>query len=113
MKKAEKVVVGDWRITSMEMWDADYFDMEVPAHITIRENLQGEFQFGLVQGGLDARVGVSAGIARVEFSWEGNDENDPASGRGWMQVQGDQAQGRIYLYRGDDSGFTAVRRSGK
>lgn len=32
MKKAEKVVVGDWRITSMEMWDADYFDMEVPAH---------------------------------------------------------------------------------
>ena len=111
MKKAEKVVVGDWRITSMEMWDADYFDMEVPAHITIREDLLGQFQFGLVQGGLDARVSVSAGVARVEFSWEGCDENDPASGRGWMEVQGDRAKGRIYLHQGDDSDFTAVRPS--
>ena len=113
MKKAEKVVVCDWRITSMEMWDADYFDMEVLAHITIREDLLGQFQFGLVQGGLDARVSVSAGVARVEFSWEGGDENDPASGRGWMEVNGDQAEGRIYLHQGDDSGFTAVRRSSK
>ncbi len=113
MKKTEKVVVGDWRITSMEMWDADYFDMEVSAYITIREDLLGEFQFGLVQGGLDARVSVSAGVARVEFSWEGGDENDPASGRGWMEVKGDQAKGRIFLHQGDDSDFTAVRRSGK
>ena len=83
--------------------------MEVPAHSTIREDLLGEFQVGLVQGGLDARV--SAGVARVEFSWEGGDENDPASGRGWMEVKGDQAKGRIFLHQGDDSDFTAVRRS--
>ena len=25
MKKAEKLVVGTWRITGMEVWDADYF----------------------------------------------------------------------------------------
>jgi hypothetical protein len=43
--------VGRWRITSMEMWDADYFDMEVPAYLQIRPNLQGEFQFGLVTSG--------------------------------------------------------------
>jgi len=85
----------------------------VPAHITIREDLLGEFQFGLVQGGLDARVSVTDGIARVEFSWEGCDESDPASGRGWMQVKGDQVKGRIYLHQGDDSDFTAVRRSSK
>ena len=47
---------GTWRITEMEMWDAEYFDMEVPAHITIREDLTGEFQFGLVQG--DAMIVV-------------------------------------------------------
>ena len=43
MKKGEKTVVGTWRITSMEVWDADYFDMETPAHMTIRADLAGEF----------------------------------------------------------------------
>lgn len=39
MKKMGKAVIGNWRITSMEVWDANYFDMEVPAHITIRKDL--------------------------------------------------------------------------
>ncbi len=109
MKKSEKIVVGDWRITAMEVWDAAYFDMEVPAHITIRSDLTGEFQFGLVQGDIDARVSVADGLARVEFSWSGVDENDPMSGRGWMRVTGDQAEGRLFIHLGDDSAFTAVR----
>lgn len=109
MKKAEKAVLGTWRITSMEVWDADYFDMEAPAHITLRADLTGDFQFGLVQGGLDARVSSVDGVTRVEFSWSGADENDPMSGRGWFVVTGDQAKGRIFIHLGDDSGFTAVR----
>lgn len=109
MKRAERLVVDTWRITSMEAWDADYFDMEAPAHVTIRAELTGAFQFGLVQGDIDARVGVVDGVVRVEFSWSGFDENDPMSGRGWMAVTGDQAAGRIFIHLGDDSGFTAVR----
>jgi hypothetical protein len=109
MKKTEKLVVGIWRITGMEVWDADYFDMEVAAHVTIRNDLTGEFQFGLVQGDIDARVADIGGVARVEFSWSGADENDPMSGRGWMDVTGDQAQGRIFIHLGDDSAFTSVR----
>lgn len=111
MKKAEKVVVGAWRITRMEVWDADYFDLEVPAHITIRNDLTGDFQFGLVQGGFDARVSLADDVARVEFSWSGFDENDPMSGRGWMQVTGDLAEGRFFIHLGDDSAFTAVRQT--
>lgn len=87
MKKAEKAVLGTWRITGMEVWDTDYFDMEAPAHITIRSDLTGEFQFGLVQGDLDARVSSVDGVARVEFSCSGVDENDPVSRRGWMVAQ--------------------------
>lgn len=113
MKKTEKVVLGRWRITGMEMWDVDYYDMEVPAYLAIRDNLLGEFQFGLVQGSLDARVSVVDGLARVEFSWEGCDENDPASGRGWMVVKGDQAEGRFFFHLGDDSSFTAVRQDSR
>lgn len=109
MKKSEKVVVGTWRITGMEVWDADYFDMEAPAHITVCEDLTGTFRFGLVQGDIDARVGEIDGVSRVEFSWSGADESDPASGRGWFDVTRDQARGRIFIHMGDDSGFTAIR----
>ena len=109
MNQSAKAVVGTWRITSMETWDADYFDMEVLAHITIREDLTGEFQFGLVQGEIDARVSLVDGVAHAEFSWAGIDENDPMSGRGRMAVTSDQAQGRIFIHLGDDSGFTAIR----
>ena len=104
-----KKVVGTWRITSMEVWDAVYFDMEAPAHITIRRDLTGEFQFGLVRGDLDARVSSVDGVSRVEFSWSGVDENDPVSGRCWMVVTGDQTEGRIFIHFGDDSAFTAMR----
>ena len=113
MNQSAKAVVGTWRITSMETWDADYFDMEVLAHITIREDLTGEFQFGLVQGDIDARVSLADGVARAEFSWAGFDENDPMSGRGWMEVTSDQAQGRIFIHLGDDSAFTALRQKSK
>lgn len=109
MKKFEKTVLGTWRITAMEFWDADFFDMEAPAHISIRDDLTGAFQFGLVQGDIDARVGVVDGVTRIEFSWSGSDENDPVSGRGWLEVTGDQAQGRIITDLGDNSAFTAVR----
>ena len=41
MKKAVQAFAGAWRITGMEVWDVDYFDMEVPAHITIRKDPGG------------------------------------------------------------------------
>lgn len=109
MKKFANIFIGKWRITEMESWDADYFDMEVPAHITIRKDLTGEFQFGLVQGKLDGRVEPNGDATRFEFSWSGFDENDPMTGRGWLQVIGDQAEGRIFMHLGDDSGLKAVR----
>jgi len=41
VKKMEKLVLGNWRITGMEVWDADYFDIEAPAYITIHKDLTG------------------------------------------------------------------------
>jgi len=46
----------------------------------------------------------------VEFTWEGNDESDPASGRGWAALEEDGSlRGHIYFHLVDDSGFRAVR----
>lgn len=109
MKKGAKALVGNWRITDMEVWGTDYLDMEVPAYITIRSDLTGEFQFGLVQGDIDARLEVIEGVARMDFSWSGFEENDPVSGRGRMAVTGEQAAGRIFIHLGDESGFTVER----
>ena len=39
---------GTWHICKMEMWDAEYFNMETQAHITIDSDNMGDFQFGLV-----------------------------------------------------------------
>ncbi len=69
----------------------------------------GAFQFGTVRGWLDSRFGSRVATSRVDFSWEGENDNDPGSGRGWAELQGDRLEGRLYIHGGDDSAFVAVR----
>jgi len=53
--------------------------------------------------------GTRDGSASAEFSWEGNDENDPASGRGWVVLgTAGRLVGHFYIHNGDDSGFVAI-----
>jgi hypothetical protein len=105
--------VGTWHIYEMAMWDEDYFNMEMQAYIKIDSNNCGDFQFGLVSGGLHGRVVDDVdveGKKRFEFSWEGNDECDSASGRGWIRLKdNDSIEGEFSLYQGDDSTFLAKR----
>jgi len=58
---------------------------------------------------MDYRIEKTGEIERLEFSWEGQDENDVAIGRGWAIIQNDQLEGRIYFHLGDDSWFKAKR----
>jgi hypothetical protein len=99
--------VGTWRIIEMEQWDQDFIDLVVPGYITFSEDHLGEFQFGAVHGDLDYRLASYQETERLEFSWEGEDEMDPVSGRGWAIIEDGQLQGRIYFHEGDDSGFVA------
>jgi hypothetical protein len=102
-------ILGTWRITSMELWDQDAFDLVGPAHFTFEKNALGNFRFIAVEGDMDCRFGEKDGKPLLEFSWVGFDENDPASGRGWAVVDSEVMTGRIYIHRGDDSAFTAAR----
>jgi len=46
----------------------------------------------------------------VQFSWEENDEMEPASGDGWAELQDDGSiEGEICLVNGDDIPFIARR----
>jgi hypothetical protein len=110
MDKEFSLFLGDWRITEMEAWDKEYLDMEVPAYIRFEEDKMGSFQFGLVQGFLDCRTTMRDGKVAVEFSWDGSDEMDPASGRGWAVIDEDGClRGCIFIHGGDDSAFVAIR----
>ena len=99
---------GTWRIYEMEAWDEDYFNMEVQAYIKIDSDNLGDFQFGLVSGDIDGKVVDYADEKRFEFTWEGNDECDPASGSGWVRIkEKDLLEGEFRIHNGDDSTFLA------
>jgi hypothetical protein len=107
--RTPELFVGYWRIIEMEVWDRDYLDLVVPAFIEFDRDQMGQFQFGTVRGWLDCRFEERNGVSRVDFSWEGENDNDPGCGRGWAARQGDRLEGRLYIHRGDDSGFAASR----
>ena len=101
--------IGKWRIIEMELWDQDYIDMIKPGYFSFDKDELGHFQFGAVEGQIDYRVEEIGKLERMDFSWEGQDENDPALGRGWAVINGDYLEGRIYIFLSDDSWFKAKK----
>ena len=101
---------GMWLITAMELWDTDYLNMEVQAFIRIKRDGGGEFQCGLVSGQIDGEVVKTAAGERFEFTWEGNDECDPVSGSGGLEMTTKtELTGKIKIHHGDSSTLTAKR----
>ena len=90
----------------MALWDKEYLDMMQSAYIEFRPGGLGEFKFGCVIAGLDCILYSDA----AEFTWEGHDEMDPASGDGWAELDQDATiTGEIGFHRGDESTFKARR----
>jgi len=69
----------------------------------------GNFQFGAVEGNIDYQIEKIGELERLEFTWEGHDEFDPACGRGWAVIEGNELHGRLYFHLGDDSWFKATK----
>lgn len=66
-------LIGYWKITKMDVWNAAYVDLVVPGFIEFEmedDHLMGQFQFGTVSGGLDCRVRDVSGESYVEWSGE-------------------------------------------
>ena len=109
MAKKANPFTGRWRITSMSAWEDDFLDEEVEAYIEFNDRGWGGFHFGIVQGQMDCRQTTRDGEPAVEWTWDGNDEMDPAQGRGWAVVKGDELHGMIFFHEGDDSEFVAKK----
>jgi hypothetical protein len=93
----------------MDQWEQDFVDAEVEGYFEFGEGRSGEFQFGYVRGVMDCRLTTRDGQPCVEWTWDGNDEMDPAQGRGRAVVKGDELHGLIVFHQGDECGFEAVR----
>ena len=99
--------VGKWRIVEMEQWDQDYVDMEEPVISPSRRMASGDLHFGCVNANLDWRHDPEA--ERVDFTFDGFDEGDEVSGRGWAKAEGKQMVGQIVFHLGEESGFKAKK----
>ncbi len=101
--------LGKWRIIASESWTREDLDAVVPAHITFNRNRLGELEFIAVSASIDYRIGKRDGTLIVEFTWEGSDEGQPISGRGWARLTGDHLTGQLFIHQGDETEFTAKR----
>ena len=108
----------------MDLWDNDALDLVEPAFLEIKRQ-EGQMRFIAVTAWLDIRYDARTGGPIAEFSWEGVDEGDQRSGRGWvapgtaavtawLDVRYDaraggpiagRLVGHLYFHMGDDSGF--------
>jgi hypothetical protein len=101
-------VSGKWRIFEMDLWDRDALDLVGDAFIDFGPDGTGCFGFIAVTGWMDCRRAEIGGRPGVEFTWDGADEGDQVSGRGWAALEDDRTlRGHIYFHLGDDSGFRA------
>lgn len=108
-RESRNPFVSRWRIIWMEQWDQEFVDVE--GFFEFEPNGCGSFQFGYVRGQIDYRLSTREGEPCLEFSWDGNDEMDPAQGRGWAIIEAEQISGMLYFHQGDESRFTATRLS--
>ena len=101
-------LTGKWRITKMPGFDAGYRDIMEPAYILFEGNGSGEFAFGCVTGQISGATDAKA--RATDFSWDGNDEMDQASGNGSAELQPNGSiEGEISFHSGDEYEFAAVR----
>ena len=101
---------GEWHIVEMEQWDREDLDLLGPACLTLDRRGHGTMRFVAIEARVDYRPGVRDGLPAVEFSFDGNDEGDRISGRGWAVLMAGTLRGRVFLHDGDESAFSATRR---
>ena len=98
-------MTGRWRIVEMSGWDRDAIDLVEPGFIEFNPT-DRSLRVHRRHGWLDCRPAERDGRPGVEFTWEGVDEGDQVSGRGWAALVDDETiEGHLFFHLGDDSTF--------
>jgi hypothetical protein len=94
-------VRGKWRVVQ-----TPDCDMAGPSSYILFAKDGGEFALDCLTGSIHGRCEGDA----VEFTWDGSDEMEPATGHGWAGTRADGSlEGEISLEGGDDIAFIARR----
>jgi hypothetical protein len=96
--------------TLYELVDSDGEPVETEGEATFQVDStgRGTFQLGNIRGKLHGKVSHHYGESTYQFKWQGKDDNAAASGDGWMVLHaGDEAEGEISFFDGDDCFFSA------
>jgi hypothetical protein len=99
-----------WRLIEMSTWDKDFIDLVAPGHIHLKSNGTGTMVFGAVEGEVDCRIEPHGTKERLAFSFDGSDEGDDLSGRGWAEISGNDMRGWFAFHMGDETTFKANRK---
>ncbi|MDQ7805156.1 hypothetical protein Q5425_15525 [Amycolatopsis sp. A133] len=92
----------------MSAWDREAIDLDGPGFIEFATDQTGQVRFIAVTGWLDCRGIERDGSPGVEFTWDGVDEGDQVSGRGWaLLVDDNTLEGHLFFHLGDESSFRA------
>lgn len=98
-------MLGRWRITGIDGFDADYVDVLGPGHIQFDRD-GGGIEFGAVQINLDCWYSLTG----AHFNFHGSDEGTEVCGDGAANIEPDGTlAGEICFQNGDDMSFTAKR----
>ncbi|WP_419421635.1 hypothetical protein ACNVED_16805 (plasmid) [Legionella sp. D16C41] len=94
---------GKWKIVEMDAWDLEFIDLVEPGYIEFNSQMSGEFHFGCIY----ANMYYVLNNHKIEFTFEGDDEGNEISGRGWVIYKDNELHGHIFFHQGDESGFIA------
>lgn len=101
-------LIGKWRIIDSEEWSPDMLNMDSDASFEIDKDGFGFFNFCAVEADIDYRC-AKDDDNKIHFSFSGNDDRDPASGRGWAKLQANKLKIQLYFHRGMESWFNAEK----
>jgi len=103
----KKHYIGTWLIEEMELWDKEFIDLVAPGQIQIEKDGTGSLSFGAFESCIDCKIEKIGNQEILSFTFEGSDEGDLRSGRGWATLDEDKKEmkGRIFFHMGDDSWF--------
>lgn len=94
---------GKWEIVQMEAWDKNAIDLVEPGYIEFGNRKSGLLHLICIYADIHYQINND----KVMFSFRGDDEGDPISGRGWAKIKNDDLQGLIFIHHGDESSFSA------
>jgi hypothetical protein len=91
---------------TMDGWSKESIDLVEPAYIEFGDGKRGSLHFICIYADIDYQINQDN---KITFSFQGDDEGQTISGRGWAKIKNGGLQGRLFIHNGDESYFTAQR----